>query len=207
MIRVAIMEAPPLNLSEVRRYARVMGEDAVADALIAECYAEAEPVLSYKACYTELGLVTEGDDLHIGCIVTPSKLLKKALAGCERALLFAATVGAPYDRLIAKYSRLSPAKALVMQAMGAERAESLCDAFVRQYEAEHACVLKRRVSPGYGDIPLSMQREIFALLDCPRKIGLTLNESLLMSPSKSVTAIAGLSLPLGGKVARLSRVG
>ena len=207
MICAAVIERPPVDFAEVRRYARVMGEDAAADALIAECLAEAEQVLSYKVCFTESEIALNGSNLHIGCIVTQSQLLKKALTGCEKALIFAATIGAPYDRLIAKYSRLSPAKALILQALGAERAEALCDAFSAQYEANHGVSLKRRVSPGYGDIPLTMQRDIFAVLDCPRKIGLTLNESLLMSPSKSVTAIAGISLPVGEKVARLSRVG
>ncbi|MDD6316889.1 MAG: Vitamin B12 dependent methionine synthase activation subunit, partial [Clostridia bacterium] len=34
--------------------------------------------------------------------------------------------------------------------------------------------------------------DIIRALDCPRKIGLCLNQSLLMSPSKSVTALVGL---------------
>ena len=61
---------------------------------------------------------------------------------------------------------------------------------------EHARVGKRtrpRFSAGYGDLPLGVQREIFAALDCPKHIGLTLNDSLLMSPTKSVTAIVGIS--------------
>ena len=45
----------------------------------------------------------------------------------------------------------------------------------------------------YGDLPLEMQKDIFNVLDCSKRIGLTLNESLLMSPSKSVTAIIGIS--------------
>lgn len=49
-----------------------------------------------------------------------------------------------------------------------------------------------RFSPGYGDLPLSAQREIFAVLDCGKRIGLMLNDSLLMSPSKSVTAFVGI---------------
>ena len=192
MIGVSVLECPVLNLAEVRRYARVMGEDSFTDALIEKCFAEAEPVLSYKACYVTADINHMDGLLQIGTISTDSKLLLKALNGCERAVIFAATIGAPYDRLIAKYSRLSPAKALLFQALGAERAEALCDAFVHRYAQEHDCKLKPRVSPGYGDIPLAMQCDIFALLDCPRKIGLTLNESLLMSPSKSVTAIVGI---------------
>ena len=191
MIGVSLFNAPPLNLREVRRYARVMGEDALTQTLIEECIAEAQPVLRYAVCYVQTEISREGNVLTLGAIQTESALLHKALEGCSSAVIFAATIGAPFDRLIQRYSRLSPAKALVLQALGAERVESLCDAFICQFEAEHNCRLRQRVSPGYGDLPLSLQRDIFRLLDCPRKIGLTLNESLLMSPSKSVTAIAG----------------
>lgn len=192
MIGLALFDPPAWNLNEARRYARIMGEDSVAESLLQECIAEAQPVLSYKVCYMTAELCRVEEQLRLAGIITDSKLLGKALDGCNRAVVFAATIGAPYDRLIARYSRLSPAKGLMLQALGAERAEALCDAFVARYQRENHCILKPRISPGYGDIPLSMQRDIFALLDCPRKIGLTLNKSLLMSPSKSVTAIAGI---------------
>ena len=112
-----------------------------------------------------------------------------------RIILFAATVGAPFDRLIQKYSLLAPSKALIMQAIGAERVESLCDAFCEKMDTDlskDGKCLTPRVSPGYGDIPLAMQKDVFAVLDCPRKIGLTLDSSLMMSPTKSVTAVAGI---------------
>jgi cobalamin-dependent methionine synthase I len=37
-----------------------------------------------------------------------------------------------------------------------------------------------------------LQKDIFAALDCPRRIGLTLGEGMLMSPTKSVTALIGV---------------
>ena len=49
-----------------------------------------------------------------------------------------------------------------------------------------------RFSPGYGDLPLDVQRPLFAALDVPRKIGVSLTDSLLMAPSKSVSAIIGI---------------
>jgi cobalamin-dependent methionine synthase I len=52
--------------------------------------------------------------------------------------------------------------------------------------------LRPRFSPGYGDLPLELQTNLFKVLDCQHFIGLTLNDSMLMSPSKSVTAIVGL---------------
>ena len=53
--------------------------------------------------------------------------------------------------------------------------------------------LRPRFSPGYGDLPLALQADVFWALDCTSKIGVSLSESLIMSPQKSVTAIIGIS--------------
>ena len=52
--------------------------------------------------------------------------------------------------------------------------------------------LRPRFSPGYGDFPLEYQRELLGVLDAAKRIGLTLTDSLLMAPSKSVTAVIGV---------------
>ncbi len=195
MISTSIFDPPEWNDREIMRYARIRGADDSYAHLIAECKSEAEPVLSYRVCYTYLDIIRYNNSISLGNIYTSSTTLAKAIRGADAALLFAATVGAPFDRLIQRYSRISPSKALIMQAIGAERVESLCDAFCRKMDTElcdDGKCLTPRVSPGYGDISLEMQRDIFSVLDCPRKIGLTLDESLLMSPSKSVTAICGI---------------
>ena len=85
--------------------------------------------------------------------------------------------------------------ALCLQAIGSERAEALCDAFCNDMASEYTKygkVLRPRFSAGYGDLPLSLQRDITGVLQTPKNIGISLNESLLMSPSKSVTAIIGI---------------
>lgn len=196
MIRTEIFDAPAWDRREIMRYARIRGADDSFDKLIDECIAEAEPLLSYRVCYTILDVNRIGEILHFGTVSTVSKAIKKAVNNADRILLFAATVGAPFDRLIQRYSKFSPSKTLILQAIGAERVEGLCDAFCAKTSNDLTASKKRltrRVSPGYGDIPLDMQRDIFVLLDCPRKIGLTLDESLLMSPSKSVTALCGIT--------------
>ena len=63
-------------------------------------------------------------------------------------MLFAATLGAEFDRLLMKYSKLSPAKALMQQAFGTERIEALCDAFCKDYEEEQRVYLQSRFSAG-----------------------------------------------------------
>ena len=196
MISVRGFDSPAWNIREVLRYARANDDDSTA-VLVRECISEAEQVLTYKACYTVLELERTDGGIAFGPSVSASQTLVKAVKGCEKALLFAVTVGAGLDRLIMRYSRISPSKAVILHAIGAERAEALCDALMKAVSDETGYSLRPRVSPGYGDMPLTMQKDIFALLDCPRKIGLTLNESLIMSPSKSVTAIAGIGRSTG----------
>ena len=118
--------------------------------------------------------------------------LSKNLKGCENIIVFAATIGIEVDRLISKYGKISPAKSLCIQAIGAERIESLCNTFnndIKSQLAEKNLFTRPRFSPGYGDLPLTVQKDFFRVLDCTRKIGLSLNDSLLMSPSKSVRCV------------------
>ena len=189
-------EEPPFDVGEILRYAGGGQGTAEVSELMERCLSEVRGKLSYKVCYREFPLSSDGERLDLGFVQTASADLKKNLAGCDRLVLFAATIGIGLDRLIAKYSRLSPSMALMLQAIGAERIESLCDLFneeIRAEKAKEGKTLRPRFSPGYGDLPLALQKDIFRVLDCPRKIGLTLNESLLMSPTKSVTALIGVS--------------
>lgn len=190
------VQVPAPDEKEIRRYCACPNG---LDEVLSSCLSELDG-LTYNVGYRVFPVKQTDTGLDLGFAATGSRDLQKALTGCDRVLLFAATVGLLPDRLIAKYSRLSPAKALFVQAIGTERVEALCDAFCKEqkgyYTAEGA-VLCPRFSPGYGDLPLSLQKEVFAALDCERQLGLTLNESLLMTPSKSVTALAGIKEAFG----------
>ena len=187
---------PPLNRREILRYAGVRGQAPELEALLEQCIAECDGKLSYKVCWREFPVIHRVGILDLGFAETSSAALGRNLTGCGSVVLFAATVGIGMDRWIARYSTLSPARAVLLQALGTERIEALCDMFNEEVTREQAVMgreTRPRFSPGYGDLPLEMQREIFAVLDCPRMIGLSLNENLLMSPSKSVTALIGVT--------------
>lgn len=183
---------PEPEEKEILRYAASSLEDSLTAELLKECLNEALNKLSYSVCYLELPLEVKGDICRLGDMEVSSKDLAKRLKGSEGCILFAATVGVELDRLITKYGRLSPSKALLLQAIGAERIEALCDAFCEDIKKDFATKPKPRFSPGYGDLPLSVQRDIFSLLECEKRIGLTLTDGMLMAPTKSVTAIIGI---------------
>lgn len=183
---------PEPEEKEILRYAASSLEDSLTAELLKECLNEALNKLSYSVCYLKLPLEVKGDICRLGDMEVSSKDLAKRLKGSEGCILFAATVGVELDRLITKYGRLSPSKALLLQAIGAERIEALCDAFCEDIKKDFATKPKPRFSPGYGDLPLSVQRDIFSLLECEKRIGLTLTDGMLMAPTKSVTAIIGI---------------
>ena len=184
--------APPVRRNEILRYAGMRGESAEIEPILSECLREIEGQLTYSVCYSEFSLTEREERLDLGFLITESRDLRKNLSGCSSGIVFAATLGLAPDRLIARYALTSPTKALLFQAIGAERIEALCDLFCKEIsENEKDSRFRPRFSPGYGDLPLDVQKNIFSLLDCPRRIGLSLNQSLLLSPSKSVTALIG----------------
>ena len=192
-------DAPQLSKAEVLRYSGASGSfDPKLEALADECIKEAAGQLSYKVCYDFFDVVTDGKKVKLaGEFEAESLALSKLLAGSDTVLVFAATVGVGMDRLIARYGDIMPSKALMMQSLGAERIEALCDAFCADIGGELAGTgkyLTRRFSPGYADLSLDFQRSRFRLISPEMNIGLTLNDSLLMTPSKSVTAIAGITV-------------
>lgn len=187
---------PPVDRLEVLRYAGVKEPSPETEALLDDSLQEAEGVFSYAVCYREFPVSFCDGVCDLSFAKTESKDLFKNLSGSTSVVLFAATVGITLDRLVSRYSKISPARALMLNAIGAERIESLCNAFNQEITKEKKALglfTTPRFSPGYGDLPLALQKDIFAVLDCPRKIGLTLNESLIMSPTKSVTALIGVT--------------
>lgn len=194
-VTVFTPNVPPICEREVLRYMGAKDATDAVTALLRECMEEAKSCFTYRVCWRTFEVRTDDTAIDLGFAQCESAALRRNLVGCKEIVLFAATVGIGIDRLITRYSRLSPSRALVFQALGAERIEALCDAFNDQVKEEYqkqGNTLRPRFSPGYGDLPLSLQRDIFRVLDCPKQIGLTLNESCLMSPSKSVTALIGV---------------
>lgn len=193
MILIKKYSELPICRKEILRYAGCNENDEKISDLIDECLNELKNKLDFKVCYGEFSVTTEGDLCDFGVFKVNSHNLAKNLENCKKVVIFAATIGVEIDRLIMKYSNIAPSKALIFQAIGTERIETLCDRFCDDIKSKTNLNLRPRFSPGYGDVPLEIQKNIFSVLDCTKKIGVFLNENLLMLPTKSVTAFVGLT--------------
>ena len=150
-----------------------------------------------------LPLQADGDALDFGggVLALESTSLARCLRGCDRAFLFAATLGAGVDRLVRGREAVGEmADAAMLQAVAGELADSLCADVVAELARNPAvagCSLRPRFSPGYGDCPLSIQSAFLAALDATRRVGISLTGANLMVPTKSVTAFVGVVTPTG----------
>ncbi len=201
MIRVERIKIEELRVPEVYRY---MGfwkgepeENVVA--MVENCLPDFLNVVAGKVCFTEESLSISHDGrgkarVQMGSLVTFSDNLADHLEGCSRCILLAATAGPQADMLRNKALIQGGAiRQLAMDALGTEAVEWVADKFTQNIEKIYSGFrLTSRFSPGYGDLPLEMQKDLVQYLDTKRKIGVGLSESLLLTPSKSITAIIGI---------------
>ncbi len=156
--------------------------------LIQQSFQELDECSSERFVYRIFEIfIDEQNKIYLNYLVVNSEDLCQNLEGCNEVVLFAATLGPEVERLIRKYTIKDMSKAVVMQACAAAKLEEYCD----QIQAQLG-YMKMRFSPGYGDFSLEYQKEILALLEAPKKIGLSMTEGSMLVPTKSVTAVIGI---------------
>lgn len=178
-----------INRAEAMRYLGYRGQelskgDTVAiDRCVEAVMQTASPKLVWKRVPIDSCPCIEGEDLA------------RHLAGCDEVALMAVTLGVDIDRLISKLGVKNPADALIIDSCASAAIENVADNFesdLRPALASKHRSLTKRYSPGYGDLPIEVQRDLCAYLDTAHAIGLTLSHSLMMIPTKSVTAFLGI---------------
>ena len=181
------------NRREALRYLRARPDDKEAQLLVDTVYlklrneVQARHVLQkYRVAVDATGVTLESGTRF------NSRDLAAHLKGCEEALLLGATLGSRVDAAIRRLALGSVAEGAAAQAVAAALIESYCDEVQARFDTG-GLAQRPRFSPGYGDWDLAEQRLIFPVLNCAKLIGLTLTEGCMMAPSKSVTAVIGLS--------------
>ncbi len=195
-----------LNTDEILRYMGCPPEraDAGLRAQVEDCAGELLGVVRprWRERTVELSFEAGGVRLENGLLL-PGEDLKRHLAGCGRAAVFCATLGAETDALIRRAERLDMGRALALDCCASAAVEEICDRIEEELHSKFpGCSFPFRYSPGYGDLPLSVQGPLLDLLDAPRRVGLCASASHILTPRKSVTAILGVAQ---GEIAQQKR--
>ncbi|MBQ8605802.1 MAG: hypothetical protein IJ408_03615 [Clostridia bacterium] len=183
---------PDVCESEALRYAGCREGDPAMAELLKNALQKTEAGKDHRVCYCVLPVSIHKNVCDLGAFSVKSRALAKNLTGCNEVILFAATVGVEFDRLIARQMLISPAEAIMLDAVGTERVEALCDCFCEDMEKELGKKLAPRFSPGYGDLDIDCQNTVCEVLGTAKAIGVTVSDSIMLSPAKSVTAFVGI---------------
>lgn len=186
-----------LDVREPLRYLGVRGEPD--GALLAEITAVADRLTRTVAprwvwrsfCVKHM---FGGEGLEGTGLVLTGGMAGQMLADCSQAVLLACTLGAGFEAMLRAEQARSMARAAMLDACGSAWVEAGCDQAEEEIAARFpGLYLTDRFSPGYGDLPLALQRDVCAALDAGRRLGVQVADSLLLNPAKSVTAVIGLS--------------
>lgn len=168
---------------------RFLGYRGEADKRTSDLLIKAENELSEKACPMFCKHVlkkAECEQIIVG------EDIKNHLSGCDDVIIMAGTLGAETDRLIRAAEITDMAYATVLDAYASAFIEHWMDECEKGLNTEGKA-FTWRYSPGYGDYPISLQKEYIKLLSADKRIGLTATENHILIPRKSVTAIVGIT--------------
>lgn len=169
------------------------GLESAIDALIKE--AQSVFRVKGKALMVAVNHLSE-TVLEIGGEPVASASLAKLMQACQSGYLMCATIPQrDVSRINAAISRGEGVKALVLDAFASECVDGALDVIMsRKNEALRRTgqkLTKHRFSAGYGDLSIAYQKLFFDMLDMST-LGVALNDKCLLSPEKSVIAIAGV---------------
>ena len=162
------------------------GDSHLAQRLIDKAKTLIEPKAAFKVCYID---EKRQNEVLVNGLHLESKVLRKNLNGVERIFPYVVSIGAALEQASSKTSNLL--EAYYLDVIG-----NIALTAVRIQLQNHLCskfALKKIsfMSPGsLQDWPIEAQRQLFQLLpDVEASIGVRLNESCLMIPTKSVSGI------------------
>ena len=129
-------------------------------------------------------------------LILESNDLYEILKDCNECILMAATLGINIEKDIKKYSCTELTKGIIIDSCATTAIEEVCDRVQNEIEnniLKNGQYLTFRYSPGYGDLSIEKNTEILTILNGQKEIGLTITNSGIMIPRKSVIAIIGIT--------------
>ena len=196
MINEIVLEK--LNQNEALRYLGYgqNAPDIKVQELLDECeevlLSIAKPRFVYKVF--DIESVQGGVKVLNTNLVMPGNAIKDHLEDCEKVVLMGVTISMDVDRLLRKTQVNDMARALIVDSLASVAVEQACnkvEEFIKKELVEYNQTW--RFGVGYGDLSLDIQGEFLDVINAPKIIGLSASKSNMLIPTKSVTAIIGLS--------------
>ena len=192
-----IYNAPLLKIDpkETRRYAGLMtaefDEKMIADACQTALLLAKPQAIWQSYSYDSVQQIAAAEPPF----KIEGKKIGAHLQGADKVIVLAATVGEEIEETVTRsFAEGRYAFSMLLDAAATTAVEQIADALERTIQPQASAkgyTMRWRFSPGYGDWPLTQQPELIRLSRA-EKIGISLTDSLMLYPRKSITAIIGL---------------
>lgn len=193
-----------VDRSEMLRYLGYAGQDIGGELSVrieeaaALCESVSEPRYAWRVFPFASGSDADGVSrlrLEGSTLELVGTDISRHLGGASGCVVMAVTLGLSNEREARRLSVVDPVLAMLFGSAGSALVETAvdacCDDVARSVEGRGFSV-GPRFSPGYGDLPLSTQPDIVRALQADKNMGVIPQDSGMVIPTKSVTAIAGL---------------
>ena len=183
-----------VKISESLRYIGADKNDAEMKKKTKKLMAVILPQINPSKVCTRFTVVKTDDGYALGStgVVLKGNLIKKTLERADDVFLFAATLGLESERLIKNCFACDSLSGVICDGILTAAIVQFCDGIENEIKLKakkEGKSTKPRISCGYGDFDLRRQGDILRLLNAEKLLGIKLNDSFMMYPNKTVTAI------------------
>lgn len=182
-----------INFDEALRYLGYGGTapDEKTKELLLSCGKQLQNAMEGKFVYKVFDL--EEGQIKNSNFILQGQAIQNHLKNCEKVIFMCATLSGGVDLLIRRKQITGMAEAIVTDSLASAMIEQVCDKaeeiMLKDFpEYEHTW----RFGLGYDDFPLDCQKQFLEILDAPKRIGVCVNNSMMLTPTKSVTCVIGL---------------
>jgi cobalamin-dependent methionine synthase I len=189
MISVSIQKIKP-DMEKLKRKFHV--KTAREEQILGKVHERIRQALDPKYSYRKVSFTTQPMD----ALIAGSKELASFLMGTKEGFVVICTVGSEPCRVIQEYQKGGDMiSALYADRTASDAVENLAEhiefELVNKFFDLDKVVFTKRYSPGYGDLPLEKQKDLFALFP-PIELDVTLTPDNYMHPEKSISYIVGV---------------
>lgn len=190
----------PIDKEEVLRYLGYKDNaiDKCTEDILNASIIEIQSISDMSYIYTVLPIKKTKDKilLYNSILKLTGEDILRHLKDSDKLALMATSLGFEVEKKIKQYSISNLTKGVIFDACATTMVEALCDYVEKDIEAlaiKEGYQITSRYSPGYGDLPLSVQPDILSSLNAEKLIGLTVTDNFILLPRKSITAFIGFT--------------
>lgn len=183
-----------INIKEMLRYAGLNKSQQFSEDLIRWACDEARVLIKPQAIWQKYQYAagSMGEWQQTALI---GKGIVRHLQNSTEAVIMAVSIGQQLEQAVSRYFQQGEyTRGLLLDAAGTTAVETAADSvnqLIREQAAKNGMTITSRFSPGYGDWDITVQPEIVSLAK-GEQIGITVTESCMLIPRKSITAVIGL---------------